>query len=111
MVQSSTGLDLMYSALADPSRRAMIARLARGPASVSELARPLSMSLPAVVKHLALLEASGFVVSRKVGRVRTCRMDPKRLDAAQGWLAKQRALWEARFDRMDALVLESQDDE
>ena len=83
----------------------MIARLARGPASVSELARPLKMSLSAVVKHLNVLEESGFVVSQKVGRVRTCRIDPKRLDAAQAWLATQRGLWEARFDRMDAFVL------
>ncbi len=110
MVQSAAALDLIYSALADRSRRAMIARLARGPASVSELAKPLKMSLPAVVKHLALLEESGFVVSRKVGRVRTCRIDAKRLDAAQNWLASQRALWEARLDRMDAFVLEMDDE-
>lgn len=95
----------MYSALADPTRRAMIARLVRGPASVSELARPLKMTLPAVAQHLKLLEESGFVVSRKVGRVRTCRIEPKRLDAAQTWIAAQRSLWEARFDRMDALLL------
>ena len=87
----------------------MITRLSRGPASVSELAKPLKMSLPAVVKHLTLLEESGFVVSQKRGRVRTCRIDPKRLDAAQTWLAKQRAVWEARFDRMDAFVLEHGD--
>jgi DNA-binding transcriptional ArsR family regulator len=110
MAKSSASLDLLYSALADPSRRAVIARLARGPASVSELAKPLNMSLPAVVKHLALLEESGLVVSQKVGRVRTCRLDPKRLDAAQAWLAKQRALWEARFDRMDAFLLENRDE-
>jgi DNA-binding transcriptional ArsR family regulator len=110
MVQSSASLDLLYGALADRSRRAMIARLARGPASVSELAKPLKMSLPAVVKHLTLLEESGFVVSQKVGRVRTCRIDPKRLDAAQTWLAQQRAFWEARFDRMDAFVLETKDE-
>lgn len=109
MVKSSAALDHLYAALADKSRRAMIARLARGPASVSELARPLKMSLPAVVKHLGLLEESGIVVSKKVGRVRTCRINPKRLDVAQTWLARQRALWEARFDRMDAFLLEDGD--
>jgi DNA-binding transcriptional ArsR family regulator len=67
------------------------------------------MSLPAVVKHLSLLEESGFVVSQKIGRVRTCRIVPKRLDAAQVWLARQRATWEARFDRMDAFLLENGD--
>ena len=109
MVQSLAALDRLYSALADRSRRAMISRLARGPASVSELAKPMKMSLPAVVKHLALLEESGFVVSRKVGRVRTCRIDPKRLRAAQAWLAEQRGIWEVRFDRMDAFLLEKGD--
>ena len=102
-------LDLMYSALADPARRAVIARLARGPASVSELAKPLKMSLPAIAPHLKLLEESGFVVSKKIGRVRTCRIEPKRLEAAQSWLAKQHALWEARFDRMDVFVLNMDD--
>ena len=94
----------MFSALADPTRRAMVERLTRGPASVSELARPIKMSLPAVVQHLQLLEQSGLVVSRKVGRVRTCRIEPKRLVAAQAWLAKQRAQWEARLDRLDAFL-------
>lgn len=102
-------LDLVYAALADSSRRAMITRLALGPASVSELAAPLRMSLPAVTKHLALLERSGFVLSHKHGRVRTCRIDPERLDAAQDWLSKQKSLWETRFDRMDALVLKTGD--
>ena len=99
MVKSSASLDRMFSALSDPSRRAMIAQLVLGPASVSELSRPLRMSLPAVVKHLALLEDSGFVVSAKVGRVRTCRINPSQLDAAQSWLADQRATWEARLDQ------------
>lgn len=101
----SATLDLMYTALADSTRRAMIARLARGPASVSELAKPLKMSLPAITPHLRLLEESGFVITEKIGRVRTCRIQPKRLDAAQSWLAKQKSMWEARFDRMDAFVL------
>ncbi len=100
----SAKLDIMFTALADPTRRAIVERLAHGPASVSELAKPLKRSLPAVVQHLQLLEQSGLVVSRKVGRVRTCRIEPKRLDAAQAWLAEQRAHWEARFDRLDAFL-------
>jgi DNA-binding transcriptional ArsR family regulator len=111
VVNRSAALDLVYSALADPSRRAMIARLVRGPASVSELARPLEMSLPAATQHLRRLEESGLVVSRKVGRVRTCRLDPRRLDAAQTWIADQRALWESRFDRMDELLLNGESKE
>lgn len=87
----------------------MITQLARGPASLGELARPLNMSLPAVMKHLALLETSGFVVSEKVGRVRTCRIDPGRLNVAQSWLEAQRNLWNSRFDRMDAFLLEAKD--
>lgn len=105
MLKQSAALDLMYSALADPTRRAMVSRLARGPATVSELAKPLEMSLSAVVQHLKLLEESGLVVTRKVGRVRTCRIEARKLDAAQGWIAEQRALWESRFDRMDELLL------
>lgn len=111
MVQLSENLDLLYSALSDQSRRAMIARLVQGPASVSELAEPLNMSLTAVAKHLALLERSGFVVSTKVGRIRTCQFEPKRLEAAQDWLAKQRVLWERRFDQMDAFLLEDKQDD
>ncbi len=110
MLKQSAALDLVYSALADPTRRAMIAQLVRGPASVSELARPLKMSLPAVSQHLKVLEDSGLVASRKVGRVRTCRLDPRRLDAAQSWIAEQRSLWESRFDRMDELLLKGEKD-
>lgn len=108
MLNQSAQLDSIFSALADPTRRAIISRLARGFATVSELAKPLKMSLPAIAPHLRLLEASGFVVSRKTGRVRMCRIEPKRLEVAQGWLAQQRAEWEARFDRMDAFLLENE---
>ena len=109
MPKRSESLDRMFSALADPTRRAMVERLARGPANVSELAGPLNMSLPAVMQHLQTLERSGLVTSRKVGRVRTCRIQPKRFDAAQAWLARQRAHWEARFDRLDAFLEKSED--
>ena len=101
MLNESTRLDLAFQALADPTRRGMLARLSRGPASVSELAKPLSMSLPAVLQHLQLLEASGLVRSQKTGRVRTCRMEPQALSAAEGWIAEQRALWEGRLDRLE----------
>ena len=93
-------LDLTFQALADPARRAMVERLSRGPASVSELAQPLAMSLPAVVQHLAVLEASGLVASQKVGRVRTCRMDPAALSLAERWIDQRRREWERRLDRL-----------
>lgn len=101
MLNGSHRLDLAYHALADPTRRGILARLSRAPASVSELARPFRMSLPAVLQHLQLLEASGLVRSEKKGRVRTCRIEPKALAAAEGWIAEQRALWEGRADRLE----------
>ncbi len=100
MQTQSVPLDLMFQALADPARRGMVARLCRGPASVSELAQPLTMSLPAVMQHLQVLEASGLVTSKKVGRVRTCRLEPKALGTAEQWLAERRASWERRLDRL-----------
>jgi DNA-binding transcriptional ArsR family regulator len=93
-------LDLMFQALADPTRRAMVERLGFGPASVSELAQPLPMSLPAVHQHLAVLEASGLVASRKVGRVRTCSLDPGAFSLAERWIDQRRRDWEARLDRL-----------
>jgi len=104
MLNESARLDLAFHALADPTRRGMLARLTRGPASVSELARPLPISLPAVLQHLRMLEASGLVKSEKKGRVRTCRIEPKALGAAEGWIAEQRALWEGRLDRLEEFL-------
>jgi DNA-binding transcriptional ArsR family regulator len=105
MLQHPQPLDLLFQALADPGRRIMVERLSRGPASVSELAKPLSMSLSAVVQHLAVLEASGLVRSEKVGRVRTCRIDPVALRAAEQWLSERRLNWERKLDRLgDFLV-------
>jgi len=101
MLNDSRRLDLAYQALADPTRRGMLARLSRAPASVSELARPCRMSLPAVMQHLRLLEASGLVTSEKRGRVRTCRIEPEALAAAEGWIARQRTLWEGRAERLE----------
>jgi len=96
----AAALDRTFHALSDPTRRAMVQRLTRGPASVSELAKPLSISLPAVVQHLAVLEASGVVTSEKVGRVRTCRIEPKMLGQAERWIAERREQWERRLDRL-----------
>jgi len=90
----------MFQALADPTRRSMVERLSHGPASVSELAKPLAMSLPAVVQHLQVLEASGLVRSEKVGRVRTCRIEPQALTSAEGWIMERRREWERRLDRL-----------
>jgi len=101
MLNESAALDLAFQALADPTRRGLVARLSRGPASVSELARPLPISLPAVLQHLQLLEASGLVRSEKKGRVRTCRIEPRALATAESWIGEQRALWEGRLDRLE----------
>jgi|SRR5207253_5065302 DNA-binding transcriptional ArsR family regulator len=101
MLNESTRLDLAFQALADPTRRGMLARLSRGPASVSELAQPYRMTLPAVLQHLQHLEASGLVRSEKKGRVRTCRLEPKALSKAEKWIAEQRELWEGRLDRLE----------
>jgi DNA-binding transcriptional ArsR family regulator len=99
-------VDLLFQALADPGRRAMVDRLTRGPASVSELARPLPMSLPAVVQHLHVLEASGLVRSEKVGRVRTCRIEPVALTSVEQWIAERRASWERRLDSLGEYLAE-----
>jgi DNA-binding transcriptional ArsR family regulator len=104
MLNQSSSVDPLFHALADPTRRSMVERLARGPASVSELAGPLSMSLSAVVQHLAILEASGLVRSEKVGRVRTCSIEPTALSLAEQWIVQRRADWERRFDRLDAYL-------
>jgi DNA-binding transcriptional ArsR family regulator len=99
-------LDRVFHALADPARRSMVERLAKGPASVTELAKPLEMSLPAVVQHLAVLEDSGLVSSEKKGRVRTCKLEQKALQPAEQWIAQRRALWERRLDRLGEFLEE-----
>ena len=104
-------LDLMFQALADPTRRAMVERLARAPASVSELARPLPMSLPAVVQHLAVLEAAGIVKTEKVGRVRTCRIEPGQLSLAEKWINDRRTEWERKLDRLGQYLEATKDKE
>lgn len=107
---SAAPLDRLFHALADPGRRTMLERLSRGPASVSELAQPLSMSLPAVVQHLAVLEASGLVSTRKEGRVRTCQIEAGALQPAERWINDRRLAWERRLDRLgDYLAKQAQD--
>jgi DNA-binding transcriptional ArsR family regulator len=101
-------LDQVFHALADPSRREMVQRLVRGPASVSQLAEPLDMSLPAVVQHLAVLEVAGLVSSEKIGRVRTCKLEPSVLRAAEAWVNAQRTSWDRRLDRLEVRLARDQ---
>jgi DNA-binding transcriptional ArsR family regulator len=104
MLNDSPSLDRAFAALSDPIRRGILARLSRGPASVSELASPLPISLPAVLQHLHALETSGLVASEKKGRVRTVRLDPKALSVAESWIAERRSEWESRIDRLEDYV-------
>jgi DNA-binding transcriptional ArsR family regulator len=100
MLNQSIPLNHVYQALSDPTRRNIMERLSRGPATVSELAEPLPMSLPGVVQHLQVLETSGLVRSEKVGRVRTCHIEPGALRTAEQWISERRTSWERRFDRL-----------
>ena len=104
MLNQAPALDLLFQALADPTRRGMVERLSRCPASVSELAQPLSISLPAVVQHLQVLETSGLIRSEKSGRVRTCRIEPAALRACERWISTRRETWERRLDRLGAYL-------
>ena len=104
MAQYPLPLDEAFRALADPTRRAVLSRLGTGPASISELARPFDMALPSFMKHIRLLEKSGWVRTRKVGRVRTCTIDESSFAAVEGWLAAQRDIWERRTDRLERFV-------
>jgi DNA-binding transcriptional ArsR family regulator len=97
---TATALDRTFQALADPTRRSILARLSRSPISVSELAKPLAMSLPAVMQHLTVLETSGLVHTQKLGRVRTCRIEPQGMSLAERWISERRREWEAHFDRL-----------
>jgi len=110
MEQYKERLNGLFQALADPTRRAVLGRLGKGPASVSELAKPFEMALPSFMKHIHFLEDSGWILTRKEGRVRRCAIEKKAFAAADAWLSTQRALWEARFDRFDALLEDTEDD-
>jgi DNA-binding transcriptional ArsR family regulator len=103
-------LDRVFQALSDPSRRAMVERLCRGPATVSELGRPFSMTLAAVVQHVQVLEASGLVRSEKVGRTRTVQIEPAALRTAEQWISDRRTLWERRLDRLGDFLAEHPDE-
>jgi DNA-binding transcriptional ArsR family regulator len=105
MSQPAESIDSVFRALADPTRRRVLERLSRNPASVSELAEPFDMALPSFVQHLKLLEESRLVRSEKTGRVRTYQIAPRRLRLAENWLVRQRALWERRLDQLDDYVI------
>ncbi len=111
MLSAQPGLDDTFRALADPTRRAVVQTLGRGPASVSELAKPFEMALPSFLQHLKVLEDCGLVATRKSGRVRTCTLRNEPLAAAQHWLETQRSLWTKRLDQLDRLVLALKDQE
>ncbi|MGH7106901.1 MAG: ArsR/SmtB family transcription factor [Acetobacteraceae bacterium] len=104
MLNQTMQLDQVFHALADPARRAMLERLVRGPAPVTELARPLPMSLPAAMQHLGVLEEAGLVRTEKAGRVRTCALDPGALSRAEQWINARRTEWEHRLDRLGAYL-------
>lgn len=97
-------LDRTFAALSDPARRSMVDQLAKGSATVSELAQPLPMSLPAVLLHLKVLEECGLVTSQKQGRVRTCRIAPQMLSEAEQWVSERRQMWERNLDRLGAFL-------
>jgi DNA-binding transcriptional ArsR family regulator len=109
MLKQREPVDLLFHALADPTRREMVEHLSRGPASVSELARPLQMSLPAVFQHLQVLETSGLIQSEKVGRVRTCSIRAGALQSAEQWISERRTSWERRLDRLGDYLAEHPD--
>ena len=99
-----TDLDATFSALADPTRRAIVARLAKGEATVTELAEPFDMSLPAISKHLRVLERAGLITRGREAQTRPCKLSLKPLDEATAWIEKHKAMWESRLDRLDAYL-------
>ncbi len=108
MEQYSQQLDGIFQALADPTRRAVLGRLGKGPASISDLAKPFDMALPSFMKHIHVLEESGWIETRKQGRVRTCTIRKKAFAAVEKWLVTQRAIWEARTDRLEQFAINQQ---
>lgn len=104
MAKFSTELDRAFSALADPTRRAIVSRLCDGPKSVSELSEPFEIALPSLLKHVRVLEQSGLISSEKNGRVRTCKIEPHALRATEAWIHQHISAWEKRLDRMEAHI-------
>jgi DNA-binding transcriptional ArsR family regulator len=111
MPKKKPGIDRIFHALGDPTRRALMEKLSQGPISVSHLAEPLDITLAAVVQHLQVLEESGLVQTEKLGRVRTCRIDPAGLSAAEKWLGDRRSTWERRLDRLGDLLARPEENE
>ncbi len=110
MLSQRAHINRVFHALGDPTRRAMVEKLSEGPVSVSSLAKPLAITLAAVVQHLQVLEKSGLVHTRKVGRVRTCRIEPRGLTVAERWISDRRSLWERRFDRLGNFLSQAEED-
>jgi DNA-binding transcriptional ArsR family regulator len=108
MLSQQAAVDRVFHALGDPTRRAIVEKLSAGPISVSRLAKPLEITLAAVVQHLQVLEASGLVQTEKSGRVRTCRIEPKGFSVAERWINDRRSLWERRFDHLGKLLAEDE---
>jgi DNA-binding transcriptional ArsR family regulator len=111
MAQYSPQLDGVFQALADPTRRAVLGRLGTGPASIGELAAPFSMALPSFMKHIRYLENTGWIRTRKTGRVRTCTLEKESFDVIETWLSEQRSIWEGRTDRLERFVTTTHDKE
>jgi DNA-binding transcriptional ArsR family regulator len=111
MAQHDPNLDLIFQALSDPTRRSMLARMADGPLPVTDLARPTGLALPTILRHLSVLEAADLIETEKSGRTRMCRARPETMVATMDWMAEQRALWEARTDRLEALLATLQKEE
>ena len=111
MAQYSSQLDGVFQALADPTRRAVLGRLGTGPASVGELAAPFDMALPSFMKHIRYLENTGWIRTRKAGRVRTCTLEKESFDVIETWLSEQRSIWEGRTDRLEHFVTTTHDKE
>jgi DNA-binding transcriptional ArsR family regulator len=104
MLEQSEALDLAFHALSDSTRRALVSRLTAGPASVSDLAKPFDATLASIVQHIQVLEASGLIITEKVGRTRTCRISADAVARVEGWLNERRRTWESNFDRLGALL-------
>jgi DNA-binding transcriptional ArsR family regulator len=111
VAQQSEKLDGVFQALSDPTRRAVLGRLGKGPATISDLAKPFDMALPSFMKHIHLLESSGWIRTLKEGRVRTCAIEKKQFAAVEAWLSVQRAIWEGRTDRLEQFVITTQERE
>jgi DNA-binding transcriptional ArsR family regulator len=109
MARRKANIDRVFHALGDPTRRAIVDKLSRGPITVSQLAKPLAITLAAVVQHMQVLEECGLIRTEKVGRVRTCSLEPEALSAAEQWIRDRRSTWERRFDRLGDLLAEDED--